>query len=96
MSSYALTLSALLWALLVQSLATGLATESYLHKGQGDLARRCWLALALASLLFALQHGYALELAVRTGLHDLRQGILAARAATLLALAVVGFRRRQS
>jgi hypothetical protein len=28
MSSYALTLSALLWALLVQSLATGLATES--------------------------------------------------------------------
>ena len=96
MSSYSLTLWTLLWALLAQSLATGLATECFLRKGLTQLARRCWLALALASLLLALQHAYALELAVRTGLHDLRQGVLGASAATLLALVVVAFRHRES
>ena len=50
-------------------------------------------ALAIASLIFALQHGYALELAVRTGLHDLRQAVLAGCASLLLALAVYGLRR---
>ena len=93
MSSHALAQFALLGALLAQSYVTGLATELFLRKEQSSLARRSWLALAIASLIFALHHGYALELAVRTGLHDLRQAVLAGCASLLLALAVYGLRR---
>ena len=93
MSSYTIAVFALLGALLAQSFATGLATELFLRKEQSSLARRSWLALAIASLILALHHGYALELAVRTGLHDLRQAILAGSASLLLALAVHGLRR---
>ena len=93
MSSYTMTLLALITALIAQSWATGLATERFLRREQSVLARRSWMALAIASLIFALQHGYALELAVRTGLHDLRQAVLAGCASLLLALAVYGLRR---
>jgi len=93
MSSYTMTLLALLGALIAQSWATGLATERFLRKEQSALARRSWIALAIASLIFALQHGYALELAVSTGLYDLRQAVLAGVASLLLALAVYGLRR---
>jgi len=93
MSSYTMTLLALLGALIAQSWATGLATERFLRKEQSALARRSWMALAIASLIFALQHGYALELAVSTGLYDLRQAVLAGVASLLLALAVYGLRR---
>ena len=93
MSSYSLALFALLAALLALSFASGLAIELFLRKEQSLLARRSWLALAIASLILALHHGYALELAVRTGLHDLRQAVLAGCASLLLALAVYGLRR---
>ena len=93
MSSYSLAMIALLGALVAQSFATGLAIECFLRKEQSSLARRSWLALAIASLIFALHHGYALELAVRTGLHDLRRAVLAGCASLLLALAVYGLRR---
>jgi hypothetical protein len=93
MSSYTLTVLALAAALIAQAVAAGLATEGFLHKGRPSLARRAWLALAIGSLLLALHHGYALELALSTGLHDPRQGALAAIASLLLALAVYGLRR---
>ena len=93
MTSYTIAVFALLGALLAQSFATGLATELFLRKEQSSLARRSWLALAIASLILALHHGYALELAVRTGLHDVRQAVLAGCASLLLALAVHGLRR---
>jgi len=93
MSSYALAMLALMAALVAQAFATALAAECFLRKEQSPLARRSWLALAIASLIFALHHGYALELAVRTGLHDLRQAVLAGSASLLLALAVHGIRR---
>ncbi|WP_153147107.1 hypothetical protein [Dechloromonas sp. H13] len=93
MSSYTLTLLALFAALLAQSLVTALATELFLRKEQGALARRSWMALAIGALIFALQSGYALELAVSTGLHDVRQAILAAVASLLVAAAVYGLRR---
>ncbi len=93
MSSYTIAVFALLGALLAQSFATGLATELFLRKEQSSLARRSRLALAIASLILALHHGYALELAVRTGLHDLRRAVLAGCASLLLALAVYGLRR---
>ena len=93
MSSYLLSLLALFGALLAQSVAAGFATELFLRRELGASARRCWLALAVGALLFALHSGYALELAVSTGLHDLRQALLAAAGSLLLALAVYGFRR---
>jgi hypothetical protein len=92
MSSFSLAVCALLGALLAQSYATALATELFLRREQGALARRSWLALAIASLVFALHNGYALELAVSTGLHDLRQAVLAGCASLLLALALHGLR----
>jgi len=93
MSSYALAVGALLTGLLAQSLATAVAVECFMRKGQTALAGRSWLALAVASLIFALQQGFALELAVSTGLHDLRQALFSGGASALLALAVYGFRR---
>jgi hypothetical protein len=94
MSSYLLALLALFVALLAQSVAAGFATELFLRRDLGVAVRRSWLALAVGALLFALHSGYALELAVSTGLHDLRQALLAAAGGGLLALAVAGFRRR--
>jgi len=93
MSSYALAVFALAGALIAHAVVAGLATELFLRKGRPSLARRSWLALAVSSLLLALHHGYALELALSTGLHDLRQALLLAVAALLVALAVSGFRR---
>ena len=93
MSSYALAVFVLAGALIAQAVAAGLATELFLRKGRPSLARRSWLALAVGSLFLALHHGYALELALSTGLHDLRQAFLSAVAALLVALAVSGLRR---
>jgi hypothetical protein len=94
MSSYLLALLALFVALLAQSVAAGFAIELFLRRDLGAAARRSWLALALGALMFALHSGYALELAVTSGLHDLRQAQLAAAGGLLLALAVYGFRRQ--
>ncbi|MGB7501504.1 MAG: hypothetical protein WBM25_03825 [Azonexus sp.] len=93
MSSYTLAVFALLGALLAQLFVSGLATELFLRKEQRSLVRRSWLALAIGSLILALQYGYALELALSTGLHDLRQAVLSGVASLLLALAVYGLRR---
>ena len=93
MSSYSLTLMAWIVALIAQFWATGVATGLFLRKEQSALAQRSWMAMALASLIFALQYAYLLELAVSTGLYDVRQAILAAVASLLIAAAVYGFRR---
>lgn len=89
MSAYALTLWALLGALLAQSIATGIALELALSKPY----RRHWLALGIGCGLLALHHGYTLELGLRTGLYDLRQAALAALVSLLLALGLFGLRR---
>ena len=93
MSGYTLTLLALIVALLAQFWATGVATGLFLRKKQPVLARRSWLALAIASLIFALQYAYLLELALSTGLYDVRQAILAACASLVVVAAIHGFRR---
>ena len=93
MSGYTLTLLALSVALLAQFWATGIATGLFLRKEQSALARRSWLALAIATLIFAVQYVYLLELALSTGLYDVRQAILAACASLVVAAAVHGFRR---
>ena len=53
------------------------------------------LAAACAgALLLALAQGQALELAVHTGLHDLRQALLTGGGGLLYAIAVSGLSRR--
>jgi membrane protease YdiL (CAAX protease family) len=94
MDPYLLTLGALVAALIAQALAAGLCAEMVARPVQPAGERGIWLALAVAALLAALHHGYTLELAVRTGLFDLRQATLAALSAVLVATAVWGFRRR--
>lgn len=94
MNNFTLTLAALGLALLAQAMACGLAFELVLRRGLPAGDRGLWSALAGGSLLLGLHHGYTLELALRTGLYDLRQAVLAALAAGLTTLAVAGFRRR--
>lgn len=93
MSSYTLTLLALFAALIAQTAAAGVATECFLRRDQRALARWSWVAVAIAMLIFALQHGHAFELAISTGLHDVRQAILGCVGSLLMAAAVYGLRR---
>ena len=94
MSAYVMSLWALALALISQSLATGWATEVFVRKDLAAGLRRSWMVMAVAAMLLALFHGYTLELALRTGLYDLRQALISALAAVLLAYAVNQFRRR--
>ena len=73
MNPYLLAVLALLLAAIAQTSAAWIAAESFWRKGQGSSSRRSWLALTLAAGLLALHSGYTLELALRTGLYDLRQ-----------------------
>ncbi len=94
MNPYLLAVLALLLAAIAQTSAAWIAAESFWRKGQGSSSRRSWLALTLAAGLLALHSGYTLELALRTGLYDLRQAILAALIGLLFALGIYGLRRQ--
>lgn len=94
MNPHLLTLLTLVAALIGQAIAAGLATEIFLRKGLPGGLRRAWIALALGGALLTLHHGYTLELALRTGLYDLRQAVLAALVALLFALGTDGLRRQ--
>ena len=95
MNSYALTLAILLAATVLQIWSSALAIEGFLrHKQDGGL-RRLWLAVAGTATLLALHDGYALELALRTGLYDLRQAVLVGLIALLMSFVIHGFRRRE-
>ncbi|KAB2927541.1 MAG: hypothetical protein F9K30_03660 [Dechloromonas sp.] len=96
MNSYEMTLWALAAALVCQAFAAGLALESYLWRGQPAARRRTWLVLACGALLLALHHGYTLELALRTGLYDMRQAILGGLAGACFALGTYALRRQQA
>lgn len=91
MSSYQIAVLALIVGFAGQAIASGLAAERCLRAAAG---RRLWLALAGAALLLALAHTQALELAVRSGLYDLHQALLAGAAGLLSAIAVGGLSRR--
>ncbi len=93
MDAYTLNLVFLFVALLCQVLISGTSVECWLRRDLPRQQRFTWLALSLAGLLFALHNGYALELAVRTGLYDFRQATLSMLASLLAAFAVHRFRR---
>jgi len=94
MSAYVMSLWALALALISQSLATGWATEVFVRKDLAAGFRRSWMVMAVAAMLLALFHGYTLELALRTGLYDLRQALLGSLISVLFALGIYGFRRQ--
>jgi NhaP-type Na+/H+ and K+/H+ antiporter len=96
MDAYTLAKLALAIALLAQTLVTAFAIEGHLRRSSDLTLKRSWLAVAIASTLLALHHGYTLELALRTGLYDTRQAVLAGAAALFFALGIYGFRRRQA
>ena len=94
MDAYTLNLVFLFVALLCQVLISGTSVECWLRRDLPRPQRFAWLALSLAGLLFALHNGYALELAVRTGLYDFRQATLSMLAGLLAAFAVHRFRQQ--
>jgi NADPH-dependent 2,4-dienoyl-CoA reductase/sulfur reductase-like enzyme len=96
MDPYVATLAALVTALVSQALAAGWCAEMASRRGQTFAEQAVWMAFAIAALLAALHHGYTLELAFRTGLFDLRQGVLGALSGVLFAAAARGLRQRLS
>jgi len=94
MNAYQAALLGLIAGLAGQAIAGGLAFDRYLRLPSSTPGHRLWLALACAGLLLSAAHGQALELAVRTGLYDLRQALFAGAAGVLYAVAVIGLRRQ--
>jgi hypothetical protein len=96
MNAFNLTLISLIGALLAQSIVAVLALALYLRKDLPGPVCRTWLAMAIGALLLALHHGYTLELALRTGLYDFRQALLAGLVGLFFALGVYGLKRQQA
>lgn len=94
MNHYSLNLLALAIAIFGQAIACGLCAELALSRSRPRFSRLSWAMLAAAAALLALHHGYSLELAMRTGLYDLRQSLLAAVVALLGVLALFGLRQQ--
>lgn len=88
MNPYPLALLCLALAFGIQCVATGLATRAALRRPY----RRALLIFAIGFGLLALQHALTLELAVRTGLFDLRQSLLAAGVSILLLFGLVALK----
>ena len=72
MSAYELSLWLTGAAFILQTLVAGLGIEIVLRRNAAPPVRRIALAAAIAALLLSLTQGYALELALRTGIYDLR------------------------
>lgn len=94
MNPYTLSLLALVIGLFGQALAGGLAFERLLRRKGPAAEQRLWLALACGALLLATDHAYTIELALRTGLYDLRHAVIGAVGGVLYGLATAGFSRR--
>jgi len=71
-SAYELSLWLTGAAFILQTLVAGLGIEIVLRRDAAPPIRRIALAAAVAALLLSLTQGYALELALRTGIYDLR------------------------
>lgn len=94
MSAYQISMLALATGIFAQAIAGGVAFECCLLRRLPAATRRLWFVLGCASLLFGLHHGYTLELAMKTGLFDLSQALLAGIASLLCAVALIGLSRR--
>lgn len=95
MNPHLASLLALTIALIAQLAAARLLVERFFRKPP-EAGRSRWLLLAGGPLLLAVQHAYALELLLHTGLYDLRQALLAALAGICLAFGCFSLCRRPS
>lgn len=93
MSDYFLSLCFLFTAVVCQALASGLAFEFGIRRGQSGGRRGMWLMFCLGALTLALHSGYAFQFALDTAIYDLRQSSLALMAGFLLILAIRQLRR---
>ncbi|WP_234083585.1 hypothetical protein [Azonexus sp. R2A61] len=91
MNPYLISIGALVAGLLGQALASGMAFEYGLRVQQGKLL---WFAIALGALLLGLNHGYTIEMALKTGIYDFRAALLGGLAGLLQGLAVLALTRR--
>lgn len=89
MSPYLVAVLSLALALGAQCIAAGIVTLSALRPPYRGAA----MVLASGLLLLALRQAYDLELALHTGIFDLRQALLAAAVSVLLLFGLNGFRR---
>jgi hypothetical protein len=89
MSPYLLAVVSLALAVVIQCIATGIMTQAALQRPY----RRAAMVLAIGLGLLALHHAFTLELALHSGLFDLRQALLAAGVSLLLLLGLAGLRR---
>jgi hypothetical protein len=96
MSDFTLALWALALSLLAQALASAWASGVFLRKSLPAGVRRVWMIMAISAILLAIYHGHTLKLALQSGIYDLHQALLGAFASTLFALAVFGFRQRET
>lgn len=94
MTAYQITMLVLATGILAQAVAGGIAFECALLRRLPAATRGLWFVLGCGSLLLGLHHGYTLELAMKTGLFDLRQALLVALAGVCCAVALVGLSRR--
>lgn len=95
MNSHLASLLALTIALIGQLAATRVLVERY-FRSPADGGRGKWLLLAGGMLLLAIQHAFALEFLLHTGIHDFRQAVLAALTGLLLAFGSFSLCRRPS
>lgn len=93
MGAYPLAVLALSFAATAQTVAAWLCYGAHFRLAATARQRYGGLALCLAAAFLALQHGYTLELALRTGLFDLRQALLSALVACLFVLGIFFLRR---
>lgn len=94
MNAYTLAVLAYLLAAVAQTSASWIAVERFLAAAGAVRQRLAWAALAMGNVLLTLHTGYALELALRTGMYDLRQALLAAAVALCLVFGCTGLRSR--
>lgn len=94
MNPYSLTVISLLGAMIAHVVITSMAIGAYFSERQKPGLSRAWLAVAIGSTLFAVHHAYTLELALKTGLYDMRQAVFIGLAAIFIGLGVYGFRRQ--
>lgn len=92
MNPYLLTVASLMLAAIAQTSIAWVAFERALSRGLSGRQKFSWLCIALGAAFLAIQHGYALELALRTGLFDQRQALLAAFVSLLFATGTHGLR----
>ena len=93
MNPYVVSLLCLIIALVGQLAAARVLVARFFEL-RGRSGRLLWLVLAAGMVILAVDHAFALERMLHTGLYDYRQTIHAALAAVLLAYGCIRLTRQ--